>query len=63
MKIRCTDLSEDSGTPWFVCHLTTSAPRKNGSGQYVVEWTAYGTSLFKAKIATILKAIFDKPDS
>ena len=59
MKFRCTDLSIDSGVPWFVCHLISSAPRANGNN---IEWTGYGTSLLQAKIASIVKMLFYKPD-
>lgn len=63
MKIRCTNLSDDSGTPWFICHLNRSLPRKDGTGgMYIVTYTAYATSLLKAKIAVAIKAFFGKPD-
>ncbi|WP_414755547.1 hypothetical protein [Anabaena sp. CCY 9910] len=69
MKINCTDLSSDSGTPWFVCHLNSTHFRKEASKgrytvtrRYVVTYTAYGTSLLKAKAGVIIKAFFGKPD-
>lgn len=58
-KFRCTDLSADSGQPWFVCHLIAPRPRASGNN---IQWTAHGATLLQAKLSSVIGMLFSEPD-
>jgi hypothetical protein len=49
-RFRYTDLSQDSGQPWFVAHVIDEVPLPNGNER---KWTGYGESLMLAVVAAL----------